>query len=105
MKHTYIYNIYYVIFLKESMFMGRKSEKKLNENITQRYKLWHDKLKKIIREYASNENLYEIVSSENLVGLFTCIFAKKSEFKSIRDTDIAIRKTGLKGLHGNKVNK
>ncbi|CAH1765705.1 1343_t:CDS:2, partial [Entrophospora sp. SA101] len=87
---------------KSMILTAKKSEKKLNEHITQRYKLWHDKLEKIVREYTSNGNLYEIISSENLVGLFTCIFAKKSEVKSIRDIDVTIRKTGLKGLHGNK---
>jgi hypothetical protein len=78
----------------------KKADKQLNENITQRYKLWYDKLIEIVQQYTNQE--YEVLVSDNLVGLFTCIFAKKSEIGRIKDKDVAMKKTGLKGLHGNK---
>src|ERR1044072_1555111 len=78
----------------------KKADKQLNENITQRYKLWYDKLAYIIQQYTDQK--YEVLLNDNLVGLFTCIFAKKSELNNIRDKDVAIKKTGLGGLHGNK---
>jgi len=79
------------------MFMTKKKNtKQLNENITQRYKLWYEKLVNVVGKE------YKVLKTDNLVGLFTCIFAKESELKHIRDSDVAIKKTGLKGYHGNK---
>ncbi|CAB4419932.1 unnamed protein product [Rhizophagus irregularis] len=85
---------------KTMLLSKKKADKQMNENITLRYKLWYDKLIEFVKEYTKQE--YEVLVSDNLVGLFTCIFAKKSEKGKIRDTDVAIKKTGLKGLHGNK---
>ncbi|GES90435.1 DNase I-like protein [Rhizophagus clarus] len=82
---------------KTMLMSKKKTDKQLNENITHRYKLWYDKLIEIVQQYTNQE--YEVLVSDNLVGLFTCIFAKKSEKDKIRDTDVAIKKTGLKGLH------
>ncbi|CAI2165162.1 4305_t:CDS:2 [Funneliformis geosporum] len=81
---------------KTMLMTKKKNAKQLNENITQRYKLWHDKLVQVVGQK------YEVLESDNLVGLFTCIFAKKTEREHIRDSDVAIKKTGLKGYHGNK---
>ncbi|CAG8457853.1 8822_t:CDS:2 [Funneliformis mosseae] len=74
----------------------KKNAKQLSENITQRYKLWHDKLVQVVGQN------YEVLEKDNLVGLFTCIFAKKDEREHIRESDVALKKTGLKGYHGNK---
>lgn len=50
-------------------------------------------------------NDYVLLHSASLVGLFTCIFVKTSERVRIRDVQAAEIKTGLGGLHGNKVSR
>jgi hypothetical protein len=46
---------------------------------------------------------YHVVHSENLVGLFTCIFVKVSERASIKDAHPNVIKRGMRGNFGNKV--
>lgn len=84
------------------MTKKKKEEQKI-ANVNLRYKAWLDRLTKAVRENAANGEKYEVISSENLIGLFTCIFVKGSEVSRVRDVDVAKRKTGLKGYHGNKV--
>ena len=89
--------------IAETMLMSKKkADKQLNENITQRYRLWRDRLVKAVREFSSAK--YTIKVSENLVGLFSLIFIKESEEKSLKDICVKKCKTGLGGYHGNKVN-
>ncbi|CAG8444452.1 8261_t:CDS:2, partial [Diversispora eburnea] len=86
---------------KTMLLTKRKKEKKNIDNVNLRYKAWLDRLVKAVHNAADGEK-YEVISSENLIGLFTCIFVKESERKLIRDIDVTKRKTGLKGYHGNK---
>ncbi|CAG8559405.1 7304_t:CDS:2, partial [Acaulospora morrowiae] len=86
----------------KTILTKKKVEKQNTANLTQRYKAWHDKLVKAVREHATGGEQYEVISSDHLVGLFTCIFVKKSERKYIDHIDVAMKKTGLKGYHGNK---
>ncbi|CAG8490227.1 3671_t:CDS:2 [Ambispora gerdemannii] len=84
---------------KTMLMSKKKADKALAENITQRYRLWHDKLVKAVREHAGN---YKLVKSENLVGLFTAVFIKESEWTRLKNIDVMKCKTGLGGYHGNK---
>ncbi|CAG8485344.1 14345_t:CDS:2 [Acaulospora colombiana] len=86
----------------KTILTKKKTEKQNAANLTQRYKAWRDKLVKAVREYTAYGEKYEVISSEYLVGLFTCIFVKESERKHVKNIDIATKKTGLKGYHGNK---
>ena len=43
-----------------------------------------------------------MVKSESLVGLFTCVFVRQSEFRNVRETAISTVKTGMGGRYGNK---
>jgi len=46
---------------------------------------------------------YTLLHSVSLVGLFTCIFIKSTHRTKIRDVYATEVKTGMGGLHGNKV--
>ncbi|CAG8554414.1 8116_t:CDS:2 [Paraglomus occultum] len=85
---------------KTMLMSKKKADKQMNENITQRYRLWRDRLVKAVREYSSAK--YTLKVSENLVGLFSLIFIKESEEKSLKDICVKKCKTGLGGYHGNK---
>ncbi|CAG8558372.1 3905_t:CDS:2 [Ambispora leptoticha] len=89
---------------KTMLMPKKKADKALAENITQRYRLWHEKLVKAVREHAgfSNNCNYKLVRSENLVGLFTDVFIKESEWDRLKNIDVTKCKTGLGGYHGNK---
>ncbi|RHZ46288.1 hypothetical protein Glove_627g23 [Diversispora epigaea] len=89
---------------KTMLMTKRKKEKKEEQKIANlhlRYKAWHDRLVKAVHT-ASDGEKYEVISSQNQIGLFTCIFVKESKRELIRDIDVAKKKTGLKGYHGNK---
>lgn len=45
---------------------------------------------------------YSKVQSEQLVGLFSCMFVKSSERNSLRDVNITTVKRGIGGIYGNK---
>jgi hypothetical protein len=46
---------------------------------------------------------FTVVHTESLVGLFTCIFVKNSEKRSLSDMQISTVKRGMGGRYGNKV--
>jgi hypothetical protein len=46
---------------------------------------------------------YVLLHSASLVGLFTCVFVKSSLRPKVKDVHAAEVKTGMGGLHGNKV--
>ncbi|RUS17772.1 hypothetical protein BC937DRAFT_89508 [Endogone sp. FLAS-F59071] len=87
--------------IAESFFSSKKkSMTEEEEMLTHRYRLWHDKFVHMIREMYGD--MYTVIKTEHLVGLFSCILAKSSEADRITDRGGTVVKTGLKGLHGNK---
>ena len=52
---------------------------------------------------SSQEEQYVLLHSANLVGLFTCIFVRQREKLNVGKLSATAVKTGLGGLHGNKV--
>ena len=46
---------------------------------------------------------YSVIHTENLVGLFTCVFVKNAEKATLRDISITTIKRGMGGRYGNKV--
>ncbi|KAI9294587.1 DNase I-like protein [Neoconidiobolus thromboides FSU 785] len=77
----------------------RKEEKK-ERMISSRYNEWKIQLLNFIQQNYSMD--YEILISENMIGLFSLIIIK-SELKSqIHLLECVINKTGFGGLHGNK---
>ncbi|KAI7859954.1 Endonuclease/exonuclease/phosphatase [Circinella umbellata] len=91
-----------------SLFASRKKIETLQEAdelLTHRYTLWHDHL---VRVMADNygRGAYTVIKTDQLVGLFSCIFVRTSELHRINAVDSTIVKTGMKvmkkSLHGNK---
>jgi len=46
---------------------------------------------------------YILLHTASLVGLFTCVFVKSAHRAKIKEVHAAEVKTGMGGLHGNKV--
>lgn len=90
----------------KTMFQSnkRKHEKEAkvvtSTHISGQYKAWQDRLGTEIA-HAFNEK-YNLVHSNNMVGLFTCVFVKADKLNVCRSVRSNSIKTGLGGLHGNK---
>jgi len=68
------------------------------------YRVWQEKLVSALRlATQADEEQYVLLHSATLVGLFTCIFVRQSEKLNVRKLSATEVKTGLGGLHGNKV--
>ncbi|KAI9019267.1 Endonuclease/exonuclease/phosphatase [Phycomyces nitens] len=91
-----------------SLFASRKKIETLqdaDELLTHRYSLWHDYL---VQAVANNfgEHSYVVKKTDQLVGLFSCIFVKRSLEERVSKCESTLVKTGMKvmnrSLHGNK---
>ncbi|KAI8332058.1 Endonuclease/exonuclease/phosphatase [Chlamydoabsidia padenii] len=92
----------------KSLFSSRKKSDTLQEAeemLTHRYRLWHDHLIRVIGDNYGHD-VYSVVMTDQLVGLFSCIFVKTSEMHRVWNADSTVVKTGLKvmnkSIHGNK---
>ncbi|KAG5438797.1 hypothetical protein PCANB_002517 [Pneumocystis canis] len=83
-------------------FNKKKDSKQLQEHMSCQYSAWKERLTNEIITYVHSEFQYSLLHSENLVGLFTCIFTKTSIKPHIKKISSVHVKTGLGGLHGNK---
>ncbi|KAI8878510.1 DNase I-like protein [Backusella circina FSU 941] len=90
-----------------SFFAGRKKgdTPEADEGLTRRYKLWHDYLVRCVNENFG-DNVYYVIKTDQLVGLFSCIFVRTKDKDRISAIDSTSVKTGLKvmnkSIHGNK---
>lgn len=90
------------VFL-ESVFLGRKrADSQFSDKVSQAYRQWHDKLAQQVRLIMPPESPYVLVDASDMVGLFSCVFVKKSEHESLRDVSLVTVKTGVGGHYGNK---
>ncbi|MBW0490987.1 hypothetical protein O181_030702 [Austropuccinia psidii MF-1] len=80
----------------------KKGAEKLSDSVSQAYRKWHDRLVSAVKSIMPQSDPYVVVHTENLVGLFTCTFAKSSERAKMRDIAVTTVKTGMKGRYGNK---
>ena len=71
--------------------------------MSHQYRDWRDYLKGRLDDYMPRNELYHVLQTASLVGLFTCIFVKASLLERIRCVSSAEVKRGMGGLHGNKV--
>jgi hypothetical protein len=67
------------------------------------YRDWRDYLVRSIREYMPRDVGYELLHSQILVGLFSCIFVKSASSHRVSKLDASEVKRGMGGLAGNKV--
>ncbi|CAH7665925.1 Endonuclease/exonuclease/phosphatase [Phakopsora pachyrhizi] len=80
----------------------KKGVEKLPDSVSLTYRKWHDRLVSAVRMTMPVDDPYVVIHTENLVGLFTCVFVKSSERDKMRDIAITTVKTGMKGRYGNK---
>ena len=89
----------------KSVLLGNKTKAHdgtMSQKVSTSYKKWYDHLVLSVR-LAHPGTPYHVIHSENLVGLFSCIFVKVSERASIKDTHLNVIKRGMRGNFGNKV--
>ncbi|KAI8983905.1 Endonuclease/exonuclease/phosphatase [Pilobolus umbonatus] len=89
-----------------SLFFKKKNDSTETEEVlTHRYKLWHDYLVRIMAELYGVD-AYFVVKTDQLVGLFSCIFVRSTDREFISNVEATSVKTGLKvmnkSVHGNK---
>jgi hypothetical protein len=91
----------------ESILKGKnksKTSSKAQEHMSHQYRVWQEKLASALKIAATFEDdQYVLLHSASLVGLFTCIFIRYREKHNVRNLSATEVKTGLGGLHGNKV--
>lgn len=71
--------------------------------MSHRYRDWRDFLTRCLDNYMPRGELYHLLHTASLVGLFTCIFVRAPLRDRIRGLSGAEVKRGMGGLHGNKV--
>ncbi|CEP13102.1 hypothetical protein [Parasitella parasitica] len=87
------------------LFKKKVDPHETEDVLTHRYKLWHDYLVRIIGENYGPHS-YTVIKTDQLVGLFSCIFVRTTDANRVFDVDSTSVKTGLKvmnkSIHGNK---
>lgn len=71
--------------------------------MSHKYRDWRDYLSRCLDEYMPANELYHLLHTSTLVGLFTCVFVKSTIRDRISNVGEAQIKRGMGGLHGNKV--
>ncbi|KAK2608721.1 hypothetical protein QQS21_002710 [Conoideocrella luteorostrata] len=84
------------------LFKSKKKEGSEQERMSHQYRDWRDFLFKTLDDYMPADDLYHLLQSSPLVGLFTCVFVKSTIRDRIRNLNAAEVKRGMGGLHGNK---
>ncbi|KAB5575730.1 Endonuclease/exonuclease/phosphatase [Coniochaeta sp. 2T2.1] len=79
----------------------KKKEGSDQERMSHQYRDWRDFLVRSLDDYLSGD-LYHLLHTAPLVGLFTCIFVKADLRDRISNLGSAEVKRGMGGLHGNK---
>ena len=83
----------------------KKKEKKEGteqERMSHQYRDWRDFLMRTLDDCMPLDDMYHLLHTAPLVGLFTCIFVKSSLRDRIKHIHAAEVKRGMGGLHGNK---
>ncbi|KAI0337331.1 DNase I-like protein [Trametopsis cervina] len=89
----------------KSVLLGgktRTTDGAISQRVTTSYKKWYDRLILAVRLAMPPDTPYTVIHTENLVGLFSCIFVKDSQKHSLRDIALTTIKRGMGGRYGNK---
>lgn len=89
----------------ETLFRSKKQDSYGHEHLSSVYRAWRDYLARCLDEYLPDTGGYAELHASSMVGLFTCVFVKADLRHRIRDLQAAQVKTGMGGLHGNKVGR
>ncbi|GJJ07860.1 hypothetical protein Clacol_002066 [Clathrus columnatus] len=80
----------------------KNADGSISDKVSRSYRLWHDALVHAVRLAMPADDPYVVVHTDNLVGLFSCIFVRQRQKALLRDSAIKIFKRGLGGRYGNK---
>ncbi|SPN98963.1 related to phosphatidylinositol phosphate phosphatase [Cephalotrichum gorgonifer] len=83
----------------------KKKEKKEGsdqERMSHQYRDWRDFLLQSLDDYMPADDIWHLLQTSHMVGLFTCVFVKSTVRDRISDLKNAEVKRGMGGLHGNK---
>jgi hypothetical protein len=89
--------------ITESFFKSKKKDPSEEQHMSHQYRAWRDFLTQSLDDYMPREELYHLLHTASLVGLFTCVFIRAPLRERIRSVSGAEVKRGMGGLHGNKV--
>lgn len=95
------------VLLESILTLNKKIEtiEKADELLTHRYMLWYNYFTQVINKNFGVDT-YKMVKTDQLIGLFSCVFVKQSLTPRIKQCDSSVVKTGFrvmnKSLHGNK---
>lgn len=73
------------------------------EHMSHQYRDWRDFLTQCLDDYMPRGELYHLLHTAHLVGLFSCIFVRAPLRERIRSISAIEVKRGLGGRSGNKV--
>ena len=79
------------------LLKGKKKEGSEQEHMSHQYRDWRDFLLKTLDDYMPANDLYHLLQSSPLVGLFTCVFVKSTIRDRIRNLNAAEVKRGMGG--------
>lgn len=82
---------------------NKNADGAISQKVTTSYKKWYDRLVLAVRLAMPPDVPYTVIHTENLVGLFSCIFVKNTERISLKQVAITTIKRGMGGRYGNKV--
>ncbi|KAI0922136.1 hypothetical protein AcW2_006915 [Taiwanofungus camphoratus] len=81
---------------------NKNADGAISQKVTTSYKKWYDRLVLAVRLAMPPDVPYTVIHTENLVGLFSCIFVKNTERISLKQVAITTIKRGMGGRYGNK---
>ena len=90
----------------KTVLLGNKAKNQdgpISQRVTTSYKKWYDRLVSAVRLAMPPDSPYTVIHTENLVGLFSCIFVKETQRISLKQVAITTIKRGMGGRYGNKV--
>lgn len=82
---------------------NKNADGAISQKVTTSYKKWYDRLVLAVKLAMPPDVPYTVIHTENLVGLFSCIFVKNTERISLKQVAITTIKRGMGGRYGNKV--
>ncbi|KFY35443.1 hypothetical protein V494_05899 [Pseudogymnoascus sp. VKM F-4513 (FW-928)] len=86
----------------KSFFKSKKKDASDQERMSHQYRDWRDYLIRCLDDFMPANELYHLLQSSTLVGLFTCVFVKSHLRDRIKNLSASEVKRGMGGLHGNK---
>ena len=82
---------------------NKSADGSISQKVSSSYKKWYDRLVLSVRLAMPTDEPYSVIHTENLVGLFTCIFVKNTEKMALGHVALTTVKRGMRGRYGNKV--